>query len=351
MRWRRAAMGLALASLACAHTEPFLDANGQIVPGSIAAMETLPIGGIEQAVLLRGRSTTNPVLILLHGGPGVSETALFRAYDAALEDHFVVVYWDQRGAGRSFDADIPPESMTLDRFVADLDELVDAMRARFGVGKVALLGHSWGTALGLVYAARQPDEVSVYVGVAQVADMAAGERLSWQHALDAAVQRADRDAERALVALGPPPHDVDGNLESRRWNERFGGSFHADLSTGRLVWAALRTDEADLTDLVRFGRGNRFSLEHLWPEFRALDLTGVRAFDVPIVFALGRHDWQVPATLAAAYFETLAAPCKRLVWFEGSAHNVPFEEPAAFVEWMARDVAPLARGGCAAGGP
>jgi pimeloyl-ACP methyl ester carboxylesterase len=344
-RW----IGIALcsAALACAHTEPFRDANGDVVPGSIASMETIALGGVEQALLIRGRSTANPVLILLHGGPGVSETALFRAYDAALEDHFVVVYWDQRGAGRSFSSDVPRESMTLDRFAADLDALVDAMRARFGVAKVVLLGHSWGTALGLVYAQRHPEKVAAYVGVAQVASMAEGERLSWQHALDESVRRRDREGERALRELGPPPHDVDGHLESRRWNERYGGSFHGDLTTADLIRAALGTDEADLGDLVRFGRGNRFSLDAMWPWFRSFDLTPTTRLEAPVFFALGRHDWQVPAVIAAAYFETIEAPCKLLVWFEESAHNVPFEEPDSFVRWMASSVAPVAREGCA----
>lgn len=101
--------------------------------------------------------------------------------------------------------------------------------------------------------------------------------------------------------------------------------------TGKLIWAALRTDEANLTDLIRFGRGNRFSLDHPWEEFRAFDIDErLTRFDAPIVFMLGRHDWQVPAVLAARYFDRIQAPAKRLIWFEGSAHTPPFEEPEHF---------------------
>ena len=120
-------------------------------------------------------------------------------------------------------------------------------------------------------------------------------------------------------------------LTSRKWVERFGGSFHGNLSTGTLIWNALRTDEANVIDLVKFGQGNRFSLEHLWNEFREFDADDrLTSFRVPIYFLLGRHDWQVPAVLAARYFERINAPVKRLVWFEQSAHNPPFEEPALF---------------------
>jgi proline iminopeptidase len=339
---RRMAFGALLALLAgCVHTEPFRDADGEVLPGSIASMEKLPIGGIEQSVWLRGRSTANPLLVLLHGGPGASEAPLFRAYDAALEDDFLVVYWEQRGAGRSYRRDIPPESMTIDRFVVDLDELVELLRARFGQERVVLLGHSWGSALGILYAHAHPEKVAAYAGVGQVADMAEGERLSWEHALRLARERGLADGVRELEAIGPPPHDVGDNLTSRKWNERTGGAHHGDLDMGDLVWTALRTDEANLADLARFGLGNRFSLNALWPAFRVLDLTRLQRFEVPIVFLLGRDDWQVPSALAARWFETIDAPCKRLVWFEQSGHDPPFEEPAAFVAAM-REVKAIA---------
>jgi len=138
-------------------------------------------------------------------------------------------------------------------------------------------------------------------------------------------------------------------LTSRKWVERFGGSFHADMSTGTLIWAALRTDEANLIDLIKFGRGNRFSLNQLWQELRELDIDDtVLSFKTPIIFLLGRYDWQVPAVLAARYFERIEAPMKRLIWFEQSAHNPPFEEPEVFdrtlVELLKPLVSPAAQG-------
>jgi len=104
----------------CVHTEPLKDAAGHVIPGSIARMETAIVGGIPQSIWFRGVAVSNPALILLHGGPGASESALFRYYNSALEQHFTVVYWEQRGAGRSFRADIPPASMTIAQLVRDL---------------------------------------------------------------------------------------------------------------------------------------------------------------------------------------------------------------------------------------
>ena len=333
---------LLLALTGCTWTRPFIDQAGRVVPGSIASMETLELGGVRQSVWFRARDVKAPALILLHGGPGASESALFRHYDAALEDHFLVVYWEQRGAGRSYHSDIPRSSMTIERMVQDLDELVDTVRARFGKDRVALLGHSWGTILGTLYADRHPTKLSVYVGVAQIADFSRGERASLAWALREAAARGDRKALEALRSIAPAPRSVDEELALGRWVERLGGSLRQGLSTGKLLWAALRTDEAGLMDLVRFGKGNRFSLEALRPQYARVDLTRIRCFAVPVIFMLGRHDWHVPAVLAADYFATIDAPSRRLVWFEGSAHNPPFEEPGAFIRAMLAHVRPFA---------
>ena len=105
------------------------------------------------------------------------------------------------------------------------------------------------------------------------------------------------------------------------------------------------SDETNLADLWYLRQGSRFSLESLWPELSALNLRGYRSFAVPVFFLLGRHDWQMPASLAAAYFDTIEAPCKRLVWFEQSAHYPPFEEPRKFERVLVEEVLPLARTG------
>ena len=137
-----ATAALPLLSSSCTHTVPFRDATGNIIPGSIASMETITIGNVPQSIWFRGISTSNPPLILLHGGPGASDSALFRHYNSALEQHFTVVYWERRGTGRSFHSNIPPESMSIAQFVRDLDEVVEYVRHRFNKEKVILVGHS-----------------------------------------------------------------------------------------------------------------------------------------------------------------------------------------------------------------
>ena len=161
-------------------TPPFQGPNGEIVPGSIAEIRYLHLGGLEQWVMIRGENTENPLLITLHGGPGFPETRLFRTFNAPLEKAFTVVYWEQRGTGKSFDPKIPKSSMTVEQFIADLDELVEVLRGRFGKDKVAIYGHSWGSALGVLYASRFPDKVAAYVGAGQVGDWPASEAICYE---------------------------------------------------------------------------------------------------------------------------------------------------------------------------
>lgn len=274
---------------------------------------------------------------------GASESALFRHYNAELEKYFLVVYWEQRGTGRSYHSDLAPESMTIEQFLRDLDEVVELVKRRFHKDKVVLLGHSWGTALGTIYSFRRPEKVSAYVGVAQISNNQEGARLSCEFATAQAHERADDNALRELQEICPSPRSVDDRLALGRRVERFGGTFHGDLSTGKLIWAALCTDEANLIDLVKFGQGNRFSLGLLESENQRLKLDAqYRSFAVPIFFLLGRYDWHVPSILAKTYFDKIQAPYTKIIWFEQSAHNPPFEEPEKFDQVLIKEVLPVA---------
>jgi proline iminopeptidase len=159
-------------------------------------MQLETIGGVPQMLWFRGVNTHLPVLILLHGGPGASEMPLFRHFNAELERHFLVVYWEQRGTGRSYGADLEPKDMTISRFVRDLGEVVRLVKARFGKRRVTLLGHSWGMVLGLIYAHDHPENVAAYVGVGQTAN-----QRGYGYALEQATVRGDAGALEALCPL------------------------------------------------------------------------------------------------------------------------------------------------------
>lgn len=292
--------------------------------------EWLNVNGVPQWLAVKGTPSVGPVLLILHGGPGGSETLLFRHFNRDLEQRFRVAYWDQRGAGRSYDPDNPPPNMTVAQFVRDLEVVMDHLRSRLRV-PIVLLGHSWGSALGLLYARDHPKSVAGFIGVGQVADQAAQEAASYAFALSEAQRRGNSKAVSELRAIGKPPYEVPALMVKNRWVETFGGYFAPGFGKVGLVVSALLKGETGIGEIRQLIAANEFSLRAMWPEVRTMDLpTLVPEVQVPVAFLLGRKDRQCPAELAAAYFERLRAPEKSLTWFERSAHNVPFEQPIEF---------------------
>jgi pimeloyl-ACP methyl ester carboxylesterase len=321
-------------------TRPFLGQNGEVLPDSIAEIRYLRLGGVDQWVMIRGENRANPPLILLHGGPGLSEMRLFRTHNGPLEKSFTVIYWDQRGAGKSFDPRIPRSTMTVEQFIADLDELVDLLRARVGHAKVAIFGHSWGSALGPLYAARFPAKVAAYIGSGQIGDWAAGEVASYDWALAEAQRVRNAKALKELRAIGPPPHSASQLWIERTWLQRFAGQL-----SGKALWnmgrILLGGPESSIFDLPNILRGFRSSLDAMWAEVSALDLqTLAPALQMPVFFFLGRRDRWVPPEISVAYFDMLTAPSKKLVWFERSGHEPFADEPTKFNSAMVELVRP-----------
>lgn len=321
-------------------TAPFRGPHGEVLPGSIAEVAHLRLGGLDQWVMIRGESVANPPLFLLHGGPGLSETGFFRFFNAPLEKSFTVVYWDQRGAGKSFDRNIPVSSMTVERFISDLNELVELVVERLGKTKVVLFGHSWGSALGVLYATRFPQQVAAYVGSGQIGDAARGEAASYAWALDEAQRRGKRRAVKKLREIGPPPHTAD-----QLWTERSLVSRLEGRMRPRALWkvgrAALAGQESSILEVRDTFRGFRFSLDAMFAETSELNLLdSAPALSMPVFFFLGRQDHFVPPEISVAYFEALAAPSKKLVWFEQSGHEPFVDEPTKFNGAMADLVRP-----------
>lgn len=304
--------------------------------------ERLPVAGAQLYLLTRGADSSAPVLLWLHGGPGGAETPLFRLYDAELERHFVVAYWDQRGAGRSFDPEANLAELTVARHLADLDAVVDHLRVRFGREKLVLIGHSWGGTLGLLYVQAHPEKVAAFIGVAPVISELERQRAQRDFVASEARARGDEDAQRELTRIGEPPYSARQELAIQQLVDAYGGYFHRRPS---FTWAALRGmayGYAAPWEIPSFIRANNLSLEAMSRELLALDLgRSVPRLNAPVFFFLGRWDRQVDARLAAAYLERLEAPSVKTVWFEESAHNPPFEEPEKFCSAVREVVAAL----------
>jgi len=324
-------------------------------PPGIELLEKVRIGGIDQWINVRGRDTANPVLLYAHGGPGFPMMPFAHLFQTPWEKFFTVVQWDQRGTGKTYLANDPESvaaTMSMDRMIEDARELTEYLRKRFGKEKIFFLGHSWGTMFGIPLVRKYPELFHAYIGTGQVISTKDNESVGYQRALEVARERKITEAIAELEAIAPYPHPQNGTKDTRhilrKWQREFGFSVYQKTDfemTKMMLFAGLRSPEYSLMELksVLSFEGSQMSRTALADEIDALDANTL-GYDwpVPVIFLLGRHDWQVPSVIAAEYFDKINAPHKKLVWFERSAHSPPSEQPEEFFRALVDEVLPLA---------
>lgn len=321
-----------------------------VTPNGIERLEAVRIGGIEQWVSVRGMDKRNPVLLFVHGGPGYVSIPMSWWFTRGWEEYFTVVQWDQRGAGKTLllngRAALAP-TLTLDRMVADAQEMVSWAGRELGKEKIFVLGHSWGSYLGLEMAKRRPRSLHAYIGVGQVTNAPESERRGWQFAMDAARRTDNSKAVRELQAIAPyfPPgrtSPLEDLYVQRRWLEYYGGSMayrHGSSAESNLV--ELSPDYTD-AEIARIWDGNDFSEHYLLRQVLGLDESATRQLDCPLIVCAGRHDFVVNSELAATWVASVRAPSKQLVWFENAGHLMMTEESGKFLVSLLRYARPLA---------
>jgi pimeloyl-ACP methyl ester carboxylesterase len=303
------------------------------LPNSISEKVWVNINGIEQGMFIESQNDANPVLLVVHGGPGMPDHFLTNRYPTGLEELFTGVWWEQRGTGLSFRADLPPETMTVDQFVADILAVTNYLRSRFGKEKIYLMGHSWGSFIGIQAAAQAPQLYEAYIGMAQMSYQLESERLAYEFMLKRFKQKGDtkmvRRLERAPVtATGGTP---DGYLALRdKGMHSLGiGTTHdmKSVISGIFIRSWLAS-EYSLREKINLWRGRSFSRRFgLWDKVLRTDLsTVVPSLEILVYFFHGRYDYTCSYDLARQYFRKLDAPLKGFYTFEHSAHNPVLEE-------------------------
>lgn len=320
-------------------TPAIRDANGGVSPRSVAAVESIELNGVQQWLVIRGRDRSRPVLLYLHGGPGTPETALLREYDRELENDFVVVSWDQRGAGKSYPAGLAnPATLTPGQLLADTHALTAYLKRRFAHDRIYLVAHSWATVIGMRAVKEAPGDYYALVSVEQTSDALREEIAMHTWVLDQARRDGNSQAVDELTRLAPGSLSIKEREVRLKWIERYGGGvIHRPGGLDELTWVVLRAPEYTIVEKLNYQRAARFTLAHLFPDGRvpAIDLmTEIPSVDVPVHFVEGRFDRLVPMDIARDYYDALRAPYKEFVVFESSAHSPPFEEPDRFHRMM-----------------
>ena len=333
-------------------------------PKGIEELKSVTIGGVEQWLHIRGRNRNNPVLLYLHGGPGNPMLGFMDAIQRPWEDYFTVVQWDQRQTGKSYyPADDDNRPLTVNQFIEDTEEVIQYLRDYLKKDKLFILGHSWGSMLGMHMVKRHPGWLYAYIGVGQVVTMREGERLLYERLLNHAKKQKNEQSIAKLESIIPslvanyPEAEkswVENNGYVRTELSRLAGEtlmHHVSWDDVFKVWDfdRLISPHLTLTDLSNSILGDEVGVIRspylLTRDFMNIDLPNDvgSTFDVPIFFFTGVHDWQTPHVLSDKWFDQIKAPYKEVIHFEESSHVIVNEEPGKVLMALVNKVLPCAQ--------
>jgi len=319
-------------------------------PEGIEAIEAVEVNGTRQWISIRGLNRANPILLVVHGGPGSPMLPMTWAYQKPWEDFFTVVNWDQRGVGKNWNpadtARLRP-TMTAAQHVRDAEVMVRHVLKRLGQQKLVIMGYSWGTMFTPPLVQQHPELFHAWVGVGVGGGGATGGDVLHTRLLEIARAQGDTQAIREVEALAPGatggPRGIERALALRKWARRYDGGWYGkptlDLFFVLSDWGPEYTtaEAASLVAATQWGAraivGGQ--TEDGPPSYR---------YPVPMFFLMGRYDLHTPYAAAKAHFDRIEAPLKRFVTFERSAHLVMFEEPGRFLLTLVNEVLPLAGG-------
>lgn len=337
--------------IARAEVRRILDSNRMIVtPQGVDEKIKLHINGIDQWISVRGKDRRNPILLFLHGGPASPAMPEGYTFQTPWEDYFTVVQWDQRGSGKTYransEAAMAP-GMTVQGMTDDAAQVTRYLREHYRKQKIFLLGHSWGTVLGVSLAQQHPDWFYAYIAVGQVVNGRRNEAEGYAFALSQARKAHNAKAIAELEAIAPYPGDA------RMTPERIGVRSTWEMAYGGLAWgrkdfqfdvdAESLSPDYDGDDLAAIDKGSAFSLKYLLDALIDTDYDHVTHFGCPVLVYVGAHDYTTPHDVAEHWFNAIDAPSKRLVVFADSAHMMMQEQPGRFLVHLVNDALPLAQ--------
>jgi len=296
------------------------------------------LGGVKQRVHYLTDDINKPVLLFLHGGPGVCNRHSIIKDHSDLLDTFTIVTWDQRGSGGSYFG-VPINTITISRMIEDAKELAEWCCQEFNKEKIFVIGGSWGSELGVLLSEKYPENIYAFFGFGQVVDIAKNEEISFEYTRDAALKAGDTEAVKQLDLVGPPvegqyKYGYKGMKKQRDLMMKYGG--YSKQSGKSNYWDAFvkpvfLSGEYSFTDLIGFLLGYKKVLTKMWPEIGKTSFPKTTTkFNIPIFIFDGRYDMNTPSVLVEDWYNMIEAPHKELIWFEESGHNPMGDEPIKF---------------------
>ncbi len=293
--------------------------------------EKVFIGGIKQDILTFYTSLNNPILLIVHGGPGSPDRPLVLKYNKELSKSFTVVCWDQRCSGLSYTKESKNVPLTTELMLSDLKELVEYLLCRYNQNKLYLAGHSWGAYLGLRFASECPQLLHYYIGTGQGISSKLDETEKYNFVLSKATELNDKKIVNKLLSLGAPKNGIYKNDEAGvfvgKLIHKYGGYIHPDNNFSMKEYILDYLFHYNINVFKVIG-GINYSVKNLTPKMKERDvLPDINKLDVPIKLIFGQDDYICPVATAKEWFNKLSAPSKKFVLIKRAAHMVNFEQP------------------------
>lgn len=316
------------------------DTQGKVIKDSISEKVWIEVNGIKQGMFIRGENKDNPIVLYLHGGPGTPmlQFVTYLEKDERLEKDFTVCYWDQRGSGMTYTKTTDPSTMTVEQMVEDTKVVTKYLKERFGQEKIYLIGHSWGSYLGVKVAERYPEDYFAYVGIGQVTDQTKSERLAYDYMLNHAKDINDKEIINKLEPIDINEESFPNlnylvKVRTGILNRYKIGHLHQGLKSTDILKSLFVFKGYTLSEKIKWFRGADFSMVHLFPVVLSNNLfeSSIK-FEIPFYIVQGDYDYQVSQVLAEKYLNTITAPKKEYFSFSDSAHSPNMEETRKFVE-------------------
>jgi pimeloyl-ACP methyl ester carboxylesterase len=304
------------------------------------------INGFKQGMFIKGNNINNPVLLFLHGGPGMPEYGLTQKYPTNLEENFIVCWWEQRGAGLSSNKNIEYEHLTVENVISDTIEVTNYLRERFNQEKIYLMGHSWGSFVGLKAAEQNHELFYAYIGVAQIAYQLKSEKIAYKYMLEQYKNNHNRSMVKKMEKYNIPdsvtiPLNY-AEFRDKPMHELGIGTMHEMKSviTG-IFLPIMQNTEYTFSERINIWKAKSICLNktNLWDTMIATDLTTeITSIEIPIYFMHGVYDYTVNYSLAKEYYEKINSPLKGFYTFEHSAHSPLFEESERVNKILLEDI-------------
>ena len=316
----------------------FKDQNGKVVKNSMAEKRFIDINGYKMGMVIKSKDISNPVLLFVHGGPGMPEYFLTEDYPTRLEDYFTVVWWDQRGAGLSYSSDIDESTITVDQYIDDTIAVTNYLRQYFGQDKIYIMAHSWGTYFAIQAVQKAPQLYNAYIGVGQITYQKESERMAYEYMLNYFSKTGDEKTFKKLKNNDYLSDGYDKVRDSVMHRSGIGTTHDMTSVVSGIFFPSLTNSEYTLGEKINLWRGKMLLNKNKQLKMKKDLRETVTKLDVPTYFFSGAYDYTVNFKMSEEYLKRIEAPIKGFYLFKSSAHSPIFEEPNKVEQIIKSDI-------------